>query len=88
MDPWSHFSLPQTSKGEDCLKNENNSCEISWPAMGIQKKATMLFHDDFNDTCTVSSTSSDISRRNLAEAFELQVEAQVSATPMAKHTHK
>jgi hypothetical protein len=88
MDFWPHFTLSRTSDSESNHDNEHNIFEKNLPVMGIQKRKTMLFHDDVNDTCTVSSTSSGISRRNLAEDFELQIEPELSATPIAKQHYQ
>jgi hypothetical protein len=93
MNPWSHYLVPSiadtsvvaTIVPESEYLHGDLSLTSCWSSkMGIQTTLNCS-EDSMHDTFTVnSSSSSAIPRRNLADAFELHVESEVSTTPAAK----
>lgn len=83
MNPWSHY--PSKSIVGTVVDNYYAFGDHSTlSSMGVQTMQSMTCPDDMHDTFTVTSSSSAIPRRNLADVFEQHVEAEVSTTPATK----
>jgi hypothetical protein len=83
MNPWSHY--PTKSVVVTAVDSRSEFGDRStWLAMGVHSIQNMTCPEDMHDTFTITSSSSAIPRRNLADAFEQHVEPEVSSTPATK----